>query len=571
MGCCNSKQKKLSLLNDNINNNNNYTNSNNLKNLYKNSKNTIISDKGYMYPFGKAYLLKKVKANTIENDDNLKHKIDLFINLNKVPDYSSYHVNLNIIDNSINGENKFKLASIASKTADNNKSIKFESPVEMFYYFERDQIIEIEIMDSNTNNKSIITERVAKIINSTKNGSLILNNNNGYTIEIKVVSSVDYKKVLNLSNICLKKHTNTKQILDDQNTYNYNNIFIVVKSISDSINWRNIYKTEESDNYKFNDIILLEKDINLNNYENKFKFELYELSETINNFNTKLCTLIKEIDLSLKDIDSNEGYITLDNTPFALSLSYNITTELSFIELIQKGLDISMVTAIDFTASNLDPKNPNSLHYINTYPNEYEKAVMSCANILGYYDSDQKFPLFGFGGIPSFSNNTLDVFPLNNNVQNPFVLGIESIALTYREALTRTKLSGPTNFAPLINNLYNIACSNLDSKVYYTLLIITDGAITDINETIDVIVKCSFLPISIIIIGVGKYNFDSMEVLDGDDIPLKDSNGKICMRDIVQFVPFSKYSNNSNLLSIEVLKELPDQIESYYRLNKLIV
>lgn len=48
------------------------------------------------------------------------------------------------------------------------------------------------------------------------------------------------------------------------------------------------------------------------------------------------------------------------------------------------------------------------------------------------------------------------------------------------------------------------------------------------------IVSASRLPMSIIIIGVGKADFSCMNELDGDDIKLTDSDGRVAYRDIVQ-------------------------------------
>ena len=52
------------------------------------------------------------------------------------------------------------------------------------------------------------------------------------------------------------------------------------------------------------------------------------------------------------------------------------------------------------------------------------------------------------------------------------------------------------------------------------LLIITDGIINDMKETIDQIVRGSSLPLSIIIVGVGDADFESLDQLDADDEPL---------------------------------------------------
>ena len=62
----------------------------------------------------------------------------------------------------------------------------------------------------------------------------------------------------------------------------------------------------------------------------------------------------------------------------------------------------------------------------------------------------------------------------------------------------------------------------------------TDGVITDMQETIDQIVRGSDLPLSIIIVGVGHADFENMETLDGDVNPLYSRrSGKYASRDIV--------------------------------------
>ena len=52
------------------------------------------------------------------------------------------------------------------------------------------------------------------------------------------------------------------------------------------------------------------------------------------------------------------------------------------------------------------------------------------------------------------------------------------------------------------------------------LLILTDGIISDLEKTIDQIVRGSDLPLSIVIVGVGNADFSTMDVLDADDKPL---------------------------------------------------
>lgn len=73
------------------------------------------------------------------------------------------------------------------------------------------------------------------------------------------------------------------------------------------------------------------------------------------------------------------------------------------------------------------------------------------------------------------------------------------------------------------------------------LLIITDGVITDIDQTCSAIVAASRLPMSIIIVGVGGADFGAMEFLDSDDTLLHSPQGDVASRDIVQFVPFREF------------------------------
>ena len=55
------------------------------------------------------------------------------------------------------------------------------------------------------------------------------------------------------------------------------------------------------------------------------------------------------------------------------------------------------------------------------------------------------------------------------------------------------------------------------SSMYHILLILTDGNIHDLRETVDAMIQCSNFPISIIIVGIGDGDFSTMAFLDGDD------------------------------------------------------
>nr|XP_053628516.1 copine-9-like [Cherax quadricarinatus] len=92
----------------------------------------------------------------------------------------------------------------------------------------------------------------------------------------------------------------------------------------------------------------------------------------------------------------------------------------------------------------------------------------------------------------------------------------------------------------------------------------------------EAIVNASALPLSIIIVGIGGAEFDSMDELDGDVVRLS-SHGRYAARDIVQFVPFRDFlmRNGDPLtaglrLAREVLAEIPTQVLSYMKANNII-
>ncbi|KAG5463612.1 MAG: hypothetical protein BJ554DRAFT_6086, partial [Olpidium bornovanus] len=66
----------------------------------------------------------------------------------------------------------------------------------------------------------------------------------------------------------------------------------------------------------------------------------------------------------------------------------------TFLEYIRGGANILMTVAIDWTASNGDPRTPESLHYNcpGRY-NEYQQAILSVGSILEEYDSDKMLPV----------------------------------------------------------------------------------------------------------------------------------------------------------------------------------
>ena len=275
-------------------------------------------------------------------------------------------------------------------------------------------------------------------------------------------------------------------------------------------------------------------------------------------------------------ISSKTSTITLTHN-LSATINCSVTSTPSFISYLRSGMNINLTIGIDFTGSNGTYTDYRSYHYLNNGMNDYEKAIRSCGDILAYYDDDQLFPCFGFGF--TFKNSDLNNnlgrgkynkfnYPINRNEQDPNIHLIDNVLVEYRKFITEIKLSGPTNFAPMIRDLNNEVKKNLSDGLvmgYNILLILTDGQIDDLNDTIDEMVEASFLPISVIIVGIGNGDFTSMDILDADENPLYDRRRRKADRDLVQFVPFNQFKNDPAKLAEQVLEEIPRQVVEYYQ------
>uniref|UniRef100_A0A8C5B5W6 Copine-3 n=1 Tax=Gadus morhua TaxID=8049 RepID=A0A8C5B5W6_GADMO len=243
--------------------------------------------------------------------------------------------------------------------------------------------------------------------------------------------------------------------------------------------------------------------------------------------------------------------------------SCKMVSQHTFLDYVMGGCQINFTVGIDFTGSNGDPRSPNSLHYMSPDGlNQYLSATWSVGLVVQDYDTDKFFPAFGFGAKLPPDYQTI-----------PICLRVQGIVEAYRQALPQLKLSGPTNFSPLINHVASIASAATQGShatQYFVLLILTDGEITDFDQTKEAVVRASRLPLSIIIVGVGPADFKAMELLDGDDGLLRSTTGEAVARDIVQFVPYTKFADAPpGALAKSVLAEVPNQLVSYFKMMGL--
>jgi Copine len=128
-----------------------------------------------------------------------------------------------------------------------------------------------------------------------------------------------------------------------------------------------------------------------------------------------------------------------------------------FIDYLTGGCQISLAVAIDFTASNGDPRQEGTPHYFHPPAskewNDYEKAIFAVGSILAKYDADQRFPVWGFGA--KYNNVVRHCFQCGNEVE---VEGVQGIMDAYRGVFrTPLTMSYPTKFTEVITTAASYA------------------------------------------------------------------------------------------------------------------
>ena len=109
-----------------------------------------------------------------------------------------------------------------------------------------------------------------------------------------------------------------------------------------------------------------------------------------------------------------------------------------------------------------------------------QQAILAVGDVLQYYDTDKKYPLWGFGGRAA-GGVANHCFALNGHDDDPEVEGIHGILGAYSTALRHIQLAGPTIFSNIVGTAAAIAASvetqiTQNDQQYFVLLIITGNA-----------------------------------------------------------------------------------------------
>ena len=500
------------------------------------------------------------------NNVQMEESVSLSIEIKNVDITSEHRVEL-ITKEENKGIPIIKSAGFTERRAKNNNdnTIIFQQFFTIPYYFEKQQLLEFRVYFNNYDNELI----------QTSLGSIM--GSRGQTFKKKLSNGED----IYIKGSELKK--SSKEIIFD--IIIQGNSLVGCKFRYSIINKGTDQKPDNKKIYD-SEVKSGKKNIPERNQLNfmRCKIPLMYLKTGGNNNDNIISIEFFDI-IHKREIGNYQGYFSniMNSNNFEIFLFNNIKAIINcrveshptFISYLRSGINIQLTIGIDFTGSNGHYKDPPSLHYLGGGLNNYESAIRSCGDIVSAYDKEQSFPVFGFGFnfIDPYLNNfdgkyTDFNYPINCDIENPAIKYIDGVLMEYRNFITKIHLSGPTYFSPMINDLIFEVEKEIDEGKlfnYHIIMILTDGMIDDMKETKDSLVAASFLPISVIIIGIGNGDFTKMDVLDADVIPLYDSTGRKADRDLVQFVPYNQFKDNPQLLAEQVLEEIPRQVVEYFQ------
>jgi hypothetical protein len=425
--------------------------------------------------FNEIEILDKSINQSLNYADNAQEKIKLGFSLRNCSKNISYSINGLLL-----GDNQCDFKSEEKKPA--NDEIDFEKFYVCDYYFEKEQNLQIIIYKDET--PFTILTTLATIIGSRHSEFMKQIEDKEFLI-IKAVKLGKDKSYVNID-ICI---TRDKGDLD---CLKKNKFFFKINA-----NNTKIYSSESNNRLGYF------SKINIPSFllSPQYSVDFYDCED-----NKHKGGYTKALDQLRNKTNSNNLQFKM---PISKNLSFSIydnsqyNANIKLFDLISSGLRLKLSIGIDFTGSNGHPLDQNTLHcIIDDKPNDYERVIRSIGNILSNYNNEKLYPVYGFGALLNNYDQVASMCFNINFQNNPEIYSIDNVLKVYRQNLEKLTFSGPTYFSPILNKVINdIKRKDKKNNIEYNILmILTDGVIDDIQETIDALVEGSFLPLSVIII-----------------------------------------------------------------------
>ncbi|CAO4364994.1 unnamed protein product [Caenorhabditis nigoni] len=296
-----------------------------------------------------------------------------------------------------------------------------------------------------------------------------------------------------------------------------------------------------------------------------------------------------EIWVMYKDVDGKEGYIGKFLTTYA-KMKYgpgsdNVYSVINDVKKAQKKsyensgkmelvkfTDVSFYSFLDYIVSGtqlhfeigVDFSSPEPVHELDQrrFDGELHMAIRAIGSIIRDYTPNRLFAAFGIGAkIPPTFHESNEFF-LNFSM-DPICRGLDGVMEAYRKTQTMVTPLKESKLSPVINYVTRMSHrSGFRGLHYHVLALFTRGEVTDLKEIQQALNSASDAPLSILIIGMGDYDFSPLQKLCS-----KRKDGR---RDVVQFIHLKSLLNgaeapwlNKSRIAETALRHVPQHMVQY--------
>ena len=353
----------------------------------------------------------------------------------------------------------------------------------------------------------------------------------------------------------------------------YYSISVLLQDLSSG--FQDSYQTEEVFSQKNNSEIIFTKKMNCNYYfeknhkifvkilkkiqiDSNFKIKVYErltvLSSFVNSPNSKY-----ERKLDENNEDSEIISIQLDKKNINSEKKTN-----TLFDYFKSGVKFSCFISADFSNSE---QNPSLIDTKDNYKRIFKKILDSIANYT-------KKHIYSYGFNAKIKNSLSDesIFNLNLNGNDSSIHDMEEIFKNFEKYINTNSIKSLNKIilSPIIKKITSDIYQLYNLRNYNVSFIIIRGNLeqNDMTKTKDAIIESSYLPLTTIIICVGKKNFTETRKILCDNYKYSSKGMQKIRNNLIFASLIDDFSNDVEQLITWCLIELSKQILSYYNLNK---
>ena len=496
---------------------------------------------------------KENLSNDVDNfsEEDITCNLKLEISLSNILNEEKYKVEVYEYKNARKTEKK-KIAETELQSA-KNKFITFNNDVIIPFHFSQNQPLEFSIAKNSETKSIVVSKTLGEIVGSlrqTYTETLV----NDITFEVKAILNDELNKqckfnievsgslvgmkigyiIRSLGNQYepINKKLFESEILENSKQVNFNEALIPISELA------------VDDNLDDNIIEIEFKDVNHSVELGKFQSSINQLFE-------------KEIDVDLTG--NKKAKIICRKKNFHSLLDY-----------LERDLHLATTLFIDFSESG-----ENNLHHlVKEQSTFFEPLMKNFIDILLPYNEDNFFRIYGYGFKPKEEiKGDFDPykFPINKKIDQPSIKESE-INKFYNEFLNWVNFDKQKTNCDLIIKKFNETIKedidDYDIREYNILLLFVNNDIIDEKGFIKDLIFSSTLPISIVIVGLGKGPFAKLENIEQNFLSLSDDEGNKPKRKCIKFISFNKKKNYQNTVKYSLI-DIPDEMIEYLSIKNI--